>query len=196
MTSKTAGQIQEIGGHIEAVAGKTIRDKVMEGSEKAAVSKDREAVALWVKDAIDRLDAAATPDKCQQIMAACGHNCYEHAGSLARGIKNRRQKYPTEEAFLKAEITKRPVKGIRLELKGKTLIQYYTPQDYSTPRRCFCGLMFALPEGTNISPTYCQCSRGFVEKYWEGALGRPVEVEVVDTPITTGANECKFIIHL
>jgi len=54
--------------------------------------------------------------------------------------------------------------------------------------------MVALPEGTNVSPTYCQCSRGFV-KVLEGALGRPVQVEVKETAIT-GADECKFIIHL
>lgn len=192
--SRTAGQIQEIGGHIEEIAGVKIREKVMVGSEKAAVSKDRRQVALWVKEAIDRLDASTTPEKCKQIMAACGHNCIAHNNRLAQGIKNRRQKYPTEEAFLKAE-AKKPVKGTRIELKGKTLVQYYTPHTHRTPRRCFCGLMFALPEGVNASPTYCQCSRGFVEKYWEGALGRPVRVEVKETAIT-GGDECKFIIHL
>jgi hypothetical protein len=194
MSKKIAGQIQEIGGHIEEFAGVKTRKKVMEGSEKAAASADRKKIALWVKDAIDRLDASTTPEKSSQIMTACGHNCYAHAKGLAQGIKNRRQKYTTEESFLKAE-AKKPVKGTRLELQGKTLIQYYTPHTYSTPRRCFCSLMLALPEGINTSPTYCQCSRGFVEKYWEGALGRPVRVEVKETAIT-GADECKFIIHL
>jgi hypothetical protein len=194
MSKKIAGQIQEIGGHIEEFAGKKVRDKVMEGSEKAAAAKDRRQVALWVKDAIDRLDTATTPEKCRQIMTACGYNCIAKNKGLAQGIKNRRQKYQTEEEFLKTEI-KKPVHGIRLERQGNILIQYYTPHTYSTPRRCFCGLMFALPEGVNASLTYCQCSRGFVEKYWEGALGRPVQVEVKETCLT-GADECKFIIHL
>jgi hypothetical protein len=194
MSKKIAGQIAEIGGHIEEFAGAKTCQKVMEGSEKVANSADREKIALWVKDAIDRLDAATTSEKCRQIMTACGHNCIAHNKGLAQGIKTRRQKYPTEGAFLKAE-AKKPVKGIRLELQGKTLIQYYTPHIYSTPRRCFCSLMLALPEEIRASPTYCQCSRGFVEKYWEGALGRPVKVEVKETAIT-GADECKFIIHL
>jgi hypothetical protein len=194
MTNKIAGQIQELGGHIEEYAGAEIRERVMEGSEKAAKTSDRVKTALWVKKAVDCLDTATTPEKCKQIMTACGHSCVARATGLARGIKNRRQKYPTEEDFLKAEVRK-PVKGTRLELQGSILIQYYTPHDYSTPRRCFCGLMIALPEGVNTSPTYCQCSRGFVEKYWEGALGRPVKVEVKETTLT-GADECKFIIHL
>jgi hypothetical protein len=194
MTSKTAGQIQELGGHIEEIAGKKVRDKVMEGSEIITKSSDRQKLALWMKEAIDRLDACTTPERCQQIMGACGYACIARAKGLANGIKNRRLKYKTEEDFLKAEI-KKPVKGIRLEQKGKTLIHYYTPRTYSTPRRCFCGLMNALPDGVNTSPTYCHCSLGFIEKYWEGALGRPVKVEMVETCMT-GADECKFIIHL
>jgi hypothetical protein len=194
MSSKTAGMIAEIGGRIEEFAGKKIRDKVMAGSEKASKSNDRAQIALWVKDAIDCLDAATTQKKCQKIMTACGYSCISRAKGLANGIKHRRQKYSTEEAFLNAEI-KKPVKGTRLELRGNILIQYYTPHTYTRPRRCFCGLMFALPEGINASPTYCQCSRGFVEKYWEGALGRPVKVEVKETCMT-GANDCKFTIHL
>jgi len=192
--SRVAGQIGEIGGHIEEFAGAKTRQKVMEGSEKAVVSSDRKKIALWVKDAIDRLDAATTPEKCRQIMAACGHNCIAHNPRMAQAIRTRREKYPTEEAFLKAEV-KKPIKGTRLESQGGTLIQYYTPHTYSTPRRCFCGLMFALPEGVNVSPTYCQCSRGFVEKYWEGALDRPVKVEVKGTALT-GSDECKFVIQL
>ena len=194
MASRTAGQLQEIGGHIEEFAGAEVRKKVMAGSEKAGKSSDRREIGLWVKDAMDRLDMAAAPEKCSEIMRACGHSCIAHNKGLAQGIKTRRQKYANEEEFLKAEV-KKPIKGTRLELKGKMLTQYYTPHTYSTPRRCFCGLMFSLPEGVDISPTYCQCSRGFVEKYWEGALGRPVEVEVAASAIT-GSEECKFIIHL
>jgi hypothetical protein len=194
MTKKTAGQIQEIGEHIEEFAGVEIRKKVMEGSEKVSASSDRKKIALWVKEAIDRLDASTTPEKCSQIMGVCGHNCIAHNIRMTQAIKARRQKYQTEEDFLKAE-AKKPIKGTRIELQGNTLIQYYTPHTYSTPRRCFCGLMLALPEGVNASPTYCQCSRGFVEKYWESALGRAVRVEVKETAIT-GADECKFIIHL
>ena len=194
MTSATARRIEEIGRHIEEIAGKKVRDKVMVGSEKAAKFSDRAKVSLWVKDAIDLLDISTTPEKCKQIMIACGHNCVAHAKGLANGIKHRRQKYSNEDAFLKAE-AKKPIKGTRIELQGNTLIQFYTPHTYTTPRRCFCGLMIALPEGVNASPTYCQCSRGFVEKYWEGALGRPVKVEVKET-CTTGAEECKFVIHL
>ena len=194
MTAKTTGQIQEFGGRVEEFAGENARIKVMEGGEQIAKSSGKQKIALWMKDAVNRLDGCVSPDKCKQIMTACGYSCIGHNKGLANGLKNRRLKHKTEVDFLAAEV-KKPVNGIRLELKGKTLVQYYAPRTYSTPRRCFCSLMNALPEEINISPTYCQCSRGFVEKYWEGALGRPIEVEVVETCLT-GADECKFVIHL
>lgn len=194
MASKVAGQIRELGRHIEEIAGDKVRAKVMEGSEKAARFSDREKVALWIKEAMDRIDECTSPEKCRRIMTACGHSCIARAGRMTQAVKARRKKYKTEEEFLEAEAG-RPAKFTRVELRGNTLVQYYTPHAYAPPRRCFCGLMFALPEEINASPTYCQCSRGFVEKYWEAALGRPVDVEVAYTAIT-GGDECKFIVRL
>jgi len=46
-----------------------------------------------------------------------------------------------------------------------------------------------------ISSTYCLCSRGFVQKYWEGIVGKPLTVELLESCLC-GARECKFAIHL
>jgi hypothetical protein len=194
MSTKTVGQIDEIGGRIEQFAGTNIRKKVMEGSDKITASSDMKKVALWVKSAIDRLDASTDLAKREQIMLACGYNCFKTNKRPMEMAKDRRQKYQTEEAFLAAEIRK-PPKGFRLEKDGNVLSQYYTPRSFGSGMRCYCSLMRKLPEGATVSSTYCQCSRGFVEKYWEGILGRRVKVELGDTAIS-GADECKFIIHL
>jgi hypothetical protein len=194
MAKKIAGQIEEIGGRIEQFAGKDIRQKVMEGSDRIASSSDMKKVSLWVKNAMERLDASVSPEKRKEIMVACGRNCSLIHDRTIQAAKARRQKFSTEDAFLQAEL-KKPAKGTRLELKGKTLIQYYNPRVYSTPMRCYCSLMRHLPEGTNAPLTYCQCSCGFIERQWQETLGRPVKVEVKETSIT-GSDECKFIIHL
>jgi hypothetical protein len=151
-------------------------------------------VAIWVKDAMDRLDASTDLAKREQIMLACGYNCFEINKRPMEMAKARHQKYQTEEAFLAAEI-KKPPKGFRFEREGNLLIQYYTPRAYGAGMRCYCSLMRKLPKGVLASLTYCQCSRGFVEKYWEGILGRPVKVELGDTAIS-GKDECRFEIHL
>jgi hypothetical protein len=194
MTKKTAGQIAEIGGHIEQFADEGVRKKVMEGCEKVAVSSDMQRVSLWVKDAMDRLDASTDTAKREQIMLACGYNCMDRNNRPMQMAKSRRQKYPTEEAFLVAEVLK-PPRGMRFERKGDMLLQYYTPHKFGKGMRCYCSLLRALPERVTVSPTYCQCSRGFVQKYWEGILVRPVRVELRETAIS-GAEECKFIIYL
>jgi predicted hydrocarbon binding protein len=46
-----------------------------------------------------------------------------------------------------------------------------------------------------MSPTYCLCSRGFVQKYWEGIVGRSLKVDLLGSCLS-GAQECKFAIHL
>ncbi len=193
MTTKTAGQIREIGGRIEQYAGVTVREEVMEDGEKAA-KYSAQKTALWVKELIDKLEAKAPPELCEKIMTACGYNCIALNSQPMEAAKSRRGKYLSEEAFLKAEAEK-PPKGFRFERKGDTLIQYYTPHAFGRGMRCYCSLMRGLPEGVTASRTYCYCSRGFVEKYWEGILGRKVSVELGPTAIS-GADECKFIIHL
>jgi hypothetical protein len=194
MTAKTVGQIKEIGGRIEQFAGTDIHKKVMDGSDKVTASSDMKKVAMWVKAAMDRLEASTDLVKCEQIMLACGYNCFERNKRPMEIAKVRRQKYHTEEAFLATEV-KNPPKGFRFEREGNMLIQYYTPHTYGAGIRCYCSLMRKLPEEVTASSTYCQCSRGFVEKYWEGILGRPVRVELGNTAIS-GSDECKFVIHL
>jgi hypothetical protein len=171
-----------------------VRKKIMEGGDKVAAASNPKKVALWVKEAMDRLDAVVPPEKRGQIMTACGHNCIAINQQPLKVARARRQKYPSEEDFLKTEVEK-PPRGFRFEREGDVLIQYYTPRAFGRGMRCYCSLVRGLPEGVVTSPTYCQCSRGFVEKYWEGILGRAVRVELGATAIT-GADECQFTIHL
>ncbi len=194
MSTKNAGQIQEIGGRIEQSAGADTRKAVMVGADKASKSTDSVEVALWVKAAIDRLDKLVSADAGAQIMGACGHNCIAVNSGVLKRAQARRAKYPSEEAFLRAEARK-PPSGTRLELSEKLLTHYYTPRSFGKGMRCYCGLMRGLPEDTTASRTYCQCSRGFVERYWEGILGRPVRVDLGATALT-GARECQFTIYL
>jgi hypothetical protein len=127
-------------------------------------------------------------------MENCGTNCaHVNRTPIERG-KARRAKHATEEDFLAAEIRK-PQTGTRLERDGNILYQIYTPTTFSHPMRCYCGLLRGLPEGVQVSPTYCRCSGAFVRTYWSEVLGRPVKVDVLETAIT-GSTECRFRITL
>jgi predicted transcriptional regulator YdeE len=192
-------QIGDMEKRIEKFAGAAVSKKVMQGKEETITAKDPVIGALWMKEAIDRLDKLADKKTCQEIMTACGQKCHSMNSKDTEELKEMRRFCATEEDFLEKFIQP-PGQGARCERDGSTLIQYYTPREYGKGKygkaiRCYCSLVGALPEGVNASPTYCQCSRAFVQAHWEAVLGRPVKVELGKTAIS-GADECKFIIHL
>ncbi len=194
MPSNFVKMIEEIGRNIENQAGTEVKDGVMQGSEKITSSTKPEKVAVWVKGAMDRLDGLSDQATREQIMNNCGYNCALHNKTPLERGKARRNKYASEDDFLTAEQEK-PSAGTRLVRDGDTLYQFYTPQAFTRPMRCYCGLLRGLPAEETVSLTYCQCSRGFVQKYWEYVLGKPVQVEILESAIS-GAKECKFAIHL
>lgn len=190
MSKALLGMIEELAGQVEALAGKSIRDQVMAGSEAITAKTGGTEIAQWVKGAMDRLDALASDDARVQIMEGCGLNCSRRNSGVIDRARARRQKFASEEAFLAAEL-KKPATGTRLERDGNTLYQTYTPQAFSRPMRCYCGLVKELPAGETMSPTYCHCSKAFVRALWEAVLGPPVDVELLESAIS-GARECRF----
>ncbi len=188
------GMLQQLEGCIEQVAGKAVADEVMVGSEQITEKTDRRKTALWVKDALQRLDVAVDDKTGAKIMQNCGYNCAKKNHKVIERAVARRKKFASIDEFLEAEQQK-PSKGTKIERHGNILYQFYTPQAFTRPMRCYCGLLRELPKDETVSITYCNCSQGFVEKYWEAILERPVQVEVLQSAIS-GAKECKFAIYL
>lgn len=179
---------------IEQVAGAAVAAKVMEGSEQITEKTDKVKVAAWVKGAMERLDASLDAKTRVQIMQNCGYNCAKKNSKVIERAVARRKKFANTEDFLKAEQQK-PTKGTRLAREGNVLYQFYTPQAFTRPMRCYCGLLRELPTDQTVSNTYCNCSKGFVEKYWESVLQKPVKVNLLQSAVS-GAKECKFAVHL
>jgi predicted transcriptional regulator YdeE len=193
ITQMVTGPMEELSGRIEQYAGAEVKKKVMKGKDEIIAARDPVKGALWMKEAIDRLDASTTPEKCKQIMTACGRSCNTVNHKDTEEARELRLLCASEEDFL--AMTEPPGNGVRYEKDGDILIQYYTPGKYRKGLRCYCSLINGLPDGVNASPTYCQCAQAFTEKHWEYVLGRPVKVELGKTAITW-SDECKFIIHL
>ena len=187
-------EIRAIGENVERLAGKDVRIRVMEGSEQITDASSPEPVAGWVKGAMERLDNLVDEETRNQAMLNCGYRCIAAHKSVMYKMRAKRQQYETLDEFLQAE-EQNPGRGTRLTREGAIVYQYYTPRSLARPVRCYCPLLRGLPDGENVSTTYCQCSRGFVEKVWEKVLGRPVQVEILES-CAAGAPECKFAIHL
>lgn len=179
---------------IERFSGEMISKEVMEGSDGITEKTDKRKMAEWTKCAMDRLDALVNEETRIQIMENCGYNCAEKNKRVIERAKARRKKCESMDEFLDAE-QRKPTKSTRLVREGDVLYQFYTPRSFTRPMRCYCSLLRGLPDNENISPTYCHCAKGFVEKFWEDILERPVKVELLQS-VVTGAEECKFAIHL
>ncbi len=188
----TMGMIESFRHEVEAVAGESTAEQVMAGAETLKPG-DAVGIARWMRGALGRLDELAG-DHAGEVMGRCGRSCARVNHVATDRGKARRAKFKTEEAFIDAEMRK-PQAGTRLERDDEFLYQVYTPATWRRPMRCYCGLMGALPADLEVSPTYCQCSRAFVETYWSEVLGRRVHVDVLETALT-GSTECRFRIDL
>jgi hypothetical protein len=179
---------------LEEVAGKSIAEKVMQGSEKITENTAKTTTALWVKNAIERLDASADEKTKMQVMQNCGYNCAKKNSKVIEKAVARRKKFASIDDFLVAE-QKKPPMGTRLAREGNIVYQTYTPQTFTRPMRCYCSLLRQLPKQETVSVTYCNCSKGFVEKYWEALLQKHVKVDLLQSAIS-GAKECTFAIRI
>ena len=188
------GMIREIGHNIERFAGEEIKKKVMKGSEHITVNSSKKKIAEWVKNAIDRLDSLVDEKTRNQIMENCGYNCALVNKRIIEKAKARRKKYKNINEFLEAE-QRNPMPGTRLIREGNVIYLFYIPQSYTKPMRCYCSLLKGLPDDETVSLTYCHCAKGFVKKFWETILERPVKVELIQS-VVSGAAECKFAIYL
>jgi hypothetical protein len=193
MAKTKHGMLVVLEKNIEVLAGKQIAKKVMEGSENLTEKTDKKKIAEWVKNAIDKLDALVNEDAKIRIMENCGYNCANVNKKVIQKAKARLSRFRSMDEFLAAE-QRKPMSGTRLVREGNTLTQFYTPRAFTRPMRCYCSLFRGLPDNEKVSRTYCNCSKGFVKKFWEGVFEKPVKVDLVQSAIS-GASECKFVIE-
>ena len=179
---------------LEQVAGKSVAAKVMQGSEQITEKTDKKKIAQYTMGVIEQLDASVDQETRMKVMQDCGYNCAEKNHKVIEKAVKRRKKFSNIEDFLNAEQLN-PMKGTRLTREGNIIYQFYTPQTFTIPMRCYCSLFMELPSEETVSPTYCNCSKGFVEKYWESVLQKSVKVDLLQSAIS-GAKECKFAIYL
>jgi len=194
MTKNDLAMMEELARNLDRFAKDGVREKVMAGSEKITASTSKDKIAKWLKGAMDRLDSLVDEKTRNQVMENCGYSCADHNKKLIGRMTAKRKKFKSVDEFLEAE-QRKPMRGTKLIREGDVLYYFYTPSTFSKSLRCYCGLLRGLPASEKVSSTYCHCSKGFVEKFWEGVLGRPVNVELVQSAVS-GSQECKFAIRL
>lgn len=186
-------QIENMGRHLCELAGGEAAQEIMMSVEGLPRSAKPGAVALGVKEAVDRMDALLDEEIRGRVMDLCGLDCAAANDRAVEAAVRRRGKYGSLEEYLEAE-ERRPRRGTRFKREGDVYYQWYTPRQWSRPMRCYCSLLRGLPEGVDASLTFCKCSEAFVRTVWERTLGEPVEVRVLESAVS-GSDECMFEIR-
>ncbi len=132
----------------------------------------------WLRDLVASLDAHADEATRAAVLEACGRRCLPK--SVAQRARALRREHADLDAWV-AAMNAEHLAGGHLEREGELIHGRY--------ERCYCSL--AKGGGKGLSPTFCQCSRGWLEELFAQALDQPVRVEMRQT-VVGGAPDCRF----
>jgi hypothetical protein len=139
----------------------------------------------WTHRFFAEFDARVEAPVRVAVMNACGRGCY---GSQPHK--------PVENPGLTAvdaiiDWSNKKAGKVIAKREGNT-VQFEFAAQANKPS-CMCPLVKGVTEG--ISPTYCQCSVGYTQAFFEGLSGKPVSV-VLEESLFTGGQICRFRIQL
>ncbi len=163
----------------------------------------------WTKEALEILDDRADEDQKYDILSSCAHvfpkeqieklrTVYEEekirTGQALRGVD-------AVLAFMGAD----PGWGERPTREGNIVYSSKSPRNprgYDEAKTeaerkkayCFCPLVRNHLDG-GMPDIFCYCGSGWYRQQWEGAIGKPVRIEIVES-ILKGDCVCRFAIHL
>jgi predicted hydrocarbon binding protein len=134
----------------------------------------------WITTLIAGLNEHVSEKTRAMILEQCGRQCQSQ--SFIKKARSIYEKSKDVDEFLEklGQVYK------HLHREGDRIYIIYP--------KCYCSQVNKIPKG-KLSVTYCNCSRGWAEALFEGALGRSVEVRM-EKSIINGDDQCKFRILL
>jgi predicted hydrocarbon binding protein len=125
---------------------------------------------------MEGLDNNVDKETIIKILEQCGRQC--QAQSFIKKAKAIYEKSKNTDDFLDklAQVYK------HLHREGNKVYIVYP--------KCYCSQVNKIPKG-KLSRTYCNCSRGWAKALFEGATGKPVEVNM-EKSIINGDDQCRF----
>ena len=177
----------------EAPSGETPPDaaNAIQGTKPGEKSLARAAKRMefgdtWVRRFFDVMDKTLDADARRKLMLANGKACYEgYAGppKLEPGGFERFAQWVAD----KGKDHGYSIEGrvVAFEFIGSAETGEASPESL-----CLCPMAEARKPG-ELSPTFCLCSLGYVKEMHERIIGRPIEVELVDS-VLKGGKRCRF----
>jgi hypothetical protein len=198
-----------LGANLERVLGQQARRKVMQGEEKITLESSVDERFCWVKGVIERLDRLADTGQKYDIVSSCAHVFPKgQIAKLQAVFESARAETndPLQAADAVLEFMAQDPGWIEGAFReGNVIYAAKSPRDpqghkdaqTEAERKkayCFCPIVRNhLDQGMPV--TYCYCGSGWYRQQWEGAIGKPVQIEIVQS-ILKGDEICQFAVHL
>jgi len=153
------------------------------GRYDALNAKEKSA---WWKNAVEKMESRLGQEKAVQVMKKCGSKC---CGNGQRATARRLYAESKSLQDFLDKISKHDVKegDLKYHLENENII-------IAEHNKCFCKQVANTKERFN-NITYCQCSIEFNRQFFTAALGKEVQVELLQS-IICGAKSCKFRITI
>jgi len=174
---------------------------VMQGSDQLTIESSMDERVAWLKTAMDHLDERADDFQKYDILSSCAHLIPQSAVDYARAIYEQTHDI---DALLQAMLAHKwfPKQMYRegnviYIVKRPANAEEYAKAQTLTEKRyhcCYCSMVCHRMD-SGVSQTFCNCSSGWYRRTWEGILGRPVRVEVIETVLGNG-EACRFAVYL
>lgn len=190
-------------------AGDSVRRQVMVGSEGIDPDSPIEDRLQWTQEAMERLDAAVDDEvvRCT-IMCGCAHRFPRGRIEKMRAEYERLGDLDALLEIMRADRSLGELSWYETLVREGNVI--YATKDPVYPEKhreavgadekrayyCHCAIgRAAIRSKAPLSPTFCGCGAGWYVPLWEGIVGGPVKVEVLES-VVKGDDRCRFAIHL
>lgn len=195
--------------HLVRVLGKEKARNVARDRELLTVSSSLEERFAWVRDAVTELEDTAGEEVCYEVLSRCAHVFPTEQISKLREVYLAEEEQTGDmlaavDAVIEfmgndpgwGEKPRRQGKAIYSSKKPRDPAGYEKAEDPEEKRKayCFCPLIRENLDG-GMPSTFCYCGAGWFRQQWEGAIGRPVKVEIVRS-ILKGDELCEFAVLL
>jgi hypothetical protein len=195
MCAAAASMHAAVGGRttLSKAAQTTPRPKAIDQTKPGDKTIERAAKRMefgdgWLARFFDVFDKTLDEPTRKKLMMANGRSCF----AAYAGPPKPQPGPDAVEKFMALIAEKGKERGYSTD--GKVITFEFVASaetGQASPKNiCLCPMAEGQVPG-KISPTYCLCSLGYVKEMHERRLGRPVEVELVDS-VLRGGPSCKF----
>jgi hypothetical protein len=168
---------------LDAHVGVDVRRQILPDDETIAAGAPPKRKAEWARKITVRLDKHV---KDKDVLRGIRHGCAcEVSQRQMQMIKAARKRHDDLDDVL-AELN-------QTGLHGNTVREENTLHVAFGNGRCVCGVI--SQNDVPLSPTFCECCNGHVEKLWALISGSPVHSDMLETH-NTGGHECRFDVRI